>query len=419
MRLGFVALAGALVLGTCGSAALASAQSGGTTTVTFSYTGALQTFVVPVGVKSIGITAVGAGGGYGNYVGVPAYANAGGTGASVNGFFKVKAGQSVTVLVGGSGGSGRWGGGGGGGSFAYLPGAANPLIAAGGGGGAGYGFEGVGFTGQGAAGGNGEATTNGGDSNGVHAIGAAGGTAGAGGGIAPAGTEVGVGGGGGGWSSAGDASYAGEGTGHGGDLINGGSAGGGGGQSGSGDGGYGGGGGGGFGESNGEGGGGGGGGGYSGGTGNDGGFGGGGGGSYAAGNNLLLATPGSPSGQDGQVVITYSRIMTVKTSGAVSTKTDGAAVLVHTGMEVHCPAGGTSCTSSIAVTASNSWPPPRVGSHHVTTKAGAKTKLHFKLNATGLSLLTKAGSLEIVVDVTTVGDGQTLTTEKELTIQAP
>ncbi|WNC14154.1 HYR domain-containing protein [Brevibacillus brevis] len=103
-------------------------------TLTFVFTGGLQTFAVPPCVTSLTIRAVGARGGdsgaQGNF----------GRGASIQGNFPVTSGEILTILVGGAGGdSPLTGAGGGGGSFVWRTTApaslANLLIAAGGGGG--------------------------------------------------------------------------------------------------------------------------------------------------------------------------------------------------------------------------------------------------------------------------------------------
>jgi hypothetical protein len=111
---------------------LVLAPVAGATTITFSYTGALQTFTVPAGVSSITITAEGGDGGTGGSL------DNGGRAVIETGTFAVVAGSGLSVLVGGAGGFGVSGGGGGG-SFVYTIGAATPMIAAGGGGGAGNG----------------------------------------------------------------------------------------------------------------------------------------------------------------------------------------------------------------------------------------------------------------------------------------
>ena len=92
---------------------------------TFAYTGSLQSFIVPAGVTSIDVTANGAQGGGG-----------GGLGASIKGTVAVTPGETISVLVGGTGGSYSNGnGGGGGGSFVWKNTGNVLLVAAGGGGG--------------------------------------------------------------------------------------------------------------------------------------------------------------------------------------------------------------------------------------------------------------------------------------------
>ncbi len=121
----------------------------------FTYTGDIQTFVVPQGVTEIGIKAVGAAGGgqdgtiggynFGNYssgVGTTGtiggyYFGEPGRGAGMKGTFSVTPGQVLNILVGEKGHDGRYTGGGGGGTFVWDAQTNDLLIAAGGGGGAG------------------------------------------------------------------------------------------------------------------------------------------------------------------------------------------------------------------------------------------------------------------------------------------
>lgn len=173
-----------------------SGTAGLTVTCTFSFTGANQSFTVPVGVKSLDVKAVGAAGGAGGLSG-----GGGGQGASVEDTaVSVTPGQVLTVVVGGKGGSGgdtlggaggvpgaggpagdyptahpqAEGDGGGGGGYSGLLNASNPLvIAAAGGGGGGFDTGGHGGAGGGGAGGNGIEGRGGGG-----ATGTAGGTAG-------------------------------------------------------------------------------------------------------------------------------------------------------------------------------------------------------------------------------------------------
>jgi uncharacterized OsmC-like protein len=121
----------------------------GQTTLSYPYSGANQTFVVPAGVTSISVKIWGAGGGGS---GGP---SSGGSGAFVKGTLAVTPGQSLVLVVGGAGtysttvlkaggfgggGAGRYGGSGGGysGIFNSSVSFANALAIAGGGGGGGY-----------------------------------------------------------------------------------------------------------------------------------------------------------------------------------------------------------------------------------------------------------------------------------------
>lgn len=287
-----------------GSTQAVSVAHAAPTTVTYSYTGGLQSFVVPAGVTSLQIVVVGASGGGGPSSVCPS-SRISGQGASIATTFAVglgaplQTGNTLRVLVGGAGGSrdvrnNCQSGGGGGGSFVWLGTAvpANPLIAAGGGGGGGSG---------GGPGLNASLTTNGvtGTSAGFDGAGGAGGTGGLGGG---AGQFNQGGGGGGGWTGNGGSSGSGGG---GFSIGNGGAAGGGVFVAG----GYGGGGGGGLRTfSNRQDASGGGGGGFSGGGGGGQGQAGGGGGSYVdpSGTNTTITLSGIPAITNGTVTITYT-----------------------------------------------------------------------------------------------------------------
>jgi hypothetical protein len=98
---------------------------------TFTYTGTIQNYTVPVGVTQLTITAVGASGGSVN-VNCSAI---GGRGASVSGVFTVTPGQVLALLVGQKGFSNNADAGGGGGSFVVAT-PSTALLVAGGGGGA-------------------------------------------------------------------------------------------------------------------------------------------------------------------------------------------------------------------------------------------------------------------------------------------
>ena len=195
-----------------------------TGTATFSFTGAIQTFTVPVGVTSVVIAAHGAEGGAGGSNGAGS-----GLGGLVTATLAVTAGSTLNIFVGGQGGTGTFigsgaggfngGGAGGGGSLAGGGGGASDVrrggvalsdrvVVAGGGGGAGgaavaiVGGGGGGLTGQtgglsaSATGGIGGNQAAGGAGGTGFASGAAGalGTGGAG---APGGIGAGGGGGGG------------------------------------------------------------------------------------------------------------------------------------------------------------------------------------------------------------------------------
>jgi gliding motility-associated-like protein len=147
------------------------------TSVPFSYTGTVQTFVVPCGVTSLTVKAWGAGGSGG---GADSYGGAvGGAGAFVETTIPVTAGETLTLIVGGGAGPGTncaggapggaegWGnsifdggkggnaggsgcsggGGGGGGGSALLRSSTVLLVAGGGGGGSGGGLNSSGATG--------------------------------------------------------------------------------------------------------------------------------------------------------------------------------------------------------------------------------------------------------------------------------
>ncbi|NBM18914.1 hypothetical protein GUY61_25625, partial [Streptomyces sp. GC420] len=90
------------------------ARTGTRVQCTFDYTGALQTFTVPGGVRQLYVDALGASGGEGgSYNSGPG--GAGGKGAQVKGTLTVRPSEVLWILVGGKGGDadGRMGGAGG------------------------------------------------------------------------------------------------------------------------------------------------------------------------------------------------------------------------------------------------------------------------------------------------------------------
>lgn len=153
--------------------------------ITFSYTGALQTYIVPAD-GHYELMAYGAQGG--DHLTVAS----GGLGAQIGGDFLLTAGTTLNIVVGGQGGAR---GGGGGGSFIYT--LANELLVAAGGGGGG---------GPSGGGGPGQTGTSGQDGMGLYP--GAGGTAGNGGAGSP--WTFFAGGGGGGWLSDGGNGAAGS-----------------------------------------------------------------------------------------------------------------------------------------------------------------------------------------------------------------
>lgn len=165
---------------------VSSCPTPGTTSQTFSFTGSLQTWVVPACAATITIEARGGQGG-----------NTGGLGARMIGTFNVTPGSTLNLVVGGSGGNSSGNsnnsGGGGGGSFVYQ--GNTLLIAAGGGGGRCV------YSGSVHSGAHGTTNGNGNSSSGGHA----GGTSGMGG------TTTSYGGGGGGWSGSASGAIGGQG----------------------------------------------------------------------------------------------------------------------------------------------------------------------------------------------------------------
>lgn len=264
--------------------------------MTFNYTGSMQTYTVPAGVTSIRVDASGAQGGSVT----TSCAATGGLGARMIGDISVTPGEVISILVGGQGNSNGADAGGGGGTFVVRVGNV-PLVVAGGGGGA---TNNIGSCGSNRNGLDATITTSGtASANGL----VAGGTGGNGGGA-----SSGSGGGGGGFLTDGTAG-TGLANNNGKSYLNGGIGGTGNNNDG---GGYGGGGAGWF-----TGGNGGGGGGYSGGgtSGSQPYSGGGGGGSYNSGSNQVN-TAGFQTG-NGRVIITYNVVgptYTTQTAGLVS-----------------------------------------------------------------------------------------------------
>ena len=241
-----------LVLGASSPAAAAVTDCPTSTTqctATFTYTGAVESFVVPVGVVTIRAAVYGAQGGKSKGVDSGVDPSVGGLGGRTAADIPVVPGQTLRIVVGqaGKGGqgtdkttTGTYGGGGvpgqtngavsgsggsgGGGSFVFGPGTSNLLVAAGGGGGAGSGTAGGAGAGSAAgatAGGNGTHNAGGGKAATLTA-GGAGGVAGtngkrgaAGTGPATAPTALGLGGNGGAgeWSGGGGGGYRGGGGG--------------------------------------------------------------------------------------------------------------------------------------------------------------------------------------------------------------
>ena len=208
-RLRLALAAGGLGLLALGAATTASAAI----TVTFNYTGAAQTFLVPAGVTSITVDAFGAqGGGGGSFA--PGVGGAGGLGGEAQATFSVVPGTNYQINVGGQGGAigaGSSLGGGGGGASDLRTGAdtlSDRVIVAGGGGGGGGATSaagGAGGSGGGTTGGDGGGSScgSGGGGGGTQSAGGAGGTGnlpGHPGSLGQGGTPFQIGGGSGGFN---------------------------------------------------------------------------------------------------------------------------------------------------------------------------------------------------------------------------
>jgi len=130
----------ASVIDICGNTVTASAKVS-SDTLNFGFiNNTLQRYVVPAGIDSITITAVGGKGG----VTSATVLRTGGLGASLTGTLAVTPGHVLMILIGGAGGYGtNDGGGGGGGTFVWDSNTNALLVAAGGGGGAGYSLGGA------------------------------------------------------------------------------------------------------------------------------------------------------------------------------------------------------------------------------------------------------------------------------------
>lgn len=139
------------------------------TNITYNFTGAVQTFIVPCGVTQIYVRASGAEGGTGAIGGNASSGGVGGKGSVIAGYLNVTPGQTLNIYVGGAGGAGtagfngggtggdQNGGGGGGASDIRFPTTSSGdrlLVAAGGGGGGRAGCESTVV--NGGAGGNGD-----------------------------------------------------------------------------------------------------------------------------------------------------------------------------------------------------------------------------------------------------------------------
>jgi hypothetical protein len=108
----------------------------------------------------------------------------------------------------------------------------------------------------------------------------------------------------------------------------------------------------------------------------------------------------------------------------------GSTVLVNTGIEVSCPAGGPECQSELSAT---SVVPARIArakrTHRtreltvahlaVTTQPGEQHELTFMLTGKGLRALKKLHVLRITIVVTDVDAADTVTTQKTITIRLP
>ena len=116
----------------------------------------------------------------------------------------------------------------------------------------------------------------------------------------------------------------------------------------------------------------------------------------------------------------------VTTSGRPSAKARGSSIVVDPGINVSCPAGGSSCTADETATAKVTASAARaktkkivIGRAHFTIAAGKRKDLIFKLDRQGARALRKLGRLRITITVVSRdGDNPPVTTTKTITIKA-
>jgi hypothetical protein len=106
------------------------------------------------------------------------------------------------------------------------------------------------------------------------------------------------------------------------------------------------------------------------------------------------------------------------TLGATPPSADaqGSDVVVDPGTSVACPAGGDLCTTDVTATSGKTV----VGRGHFRTRGGKKTKLRFKLTASGARLLRQHRTLRLRFTIASrVGKTKPIRATKTVPIRAP
>lgn len=99
-----------------------------------------------------------------------------------------------------------------------------------------------------------------------------------------------------------------------------------------------------------------------------------------------------------------------------STDAQGSDVVVDPGTSVSCPAGGDPCTTDITAASGKTV----IGRGHFRTPGGKKTKLRFKLTASGARLLRQHRTLRLRFTIASrVGNAKPVRATKTVPIRAP
>jgi hypothetical protein len=122
------------------------------------------------------------------------------------------------------------------------------------------------------------------------------------------------------------------------------------------------------------------------------------------------------------------KVASISSHGAASASFQGSGILITTGLQVSCPAGGASCvvdvsgqtTVSSKLAAAAKLKTLTIGTAHITIPAGQTKTITFRLTSRAVKILRKARHLRVKLTITARdGSGKPTTLHRTITIREP